>query len=103
PDSGSLFQTFLKGPWTALVSRPLEQRWSERTLREAQGRMQGQDFLVPFGATAKRNSPSRAKPALSRNSINDHESNLHDTPVKYHFHSTLSNVIGKSLTRLPVA
>ena len=24
--------------------------------------VQGQDFLVPFGATAKRDSPSRAKP-----------------------------------------
>jgi hypothetical protein len=51
------------GPWMALRAVPLERRWSERTLRAAQGRMQGQDFLVPFGATAKRDSPSRAKPA----------------------------------------
>jgi len=29
----------LKGPWMALVSRPLERQWSERTLRVAQGRM----------------------------------------------------------------
>src|SRR5690606_11335485 len=49
----------------ALVSRPLKQRWSERTLRAAQGRMEGQDLLVSFGATAKRNSPSRAKPEVS--------------------------------------
>jgi len=33
----------------ALVSRPLKQRWSERTLRAAQGRMEGQDLLVSFG------------------------------------------------------
>src|SRR5690606_16444740 len=52
----------LKGPGTALVSRPSERRWSERTRSEAQGRMQGQDLLVPFGATAKRNPPSRAEP-----------------------------------------
>ena len=50
------------GPGMALRGVPLEWRWSERTRSEAQGRMQGQDLLVPFGATAKRNPPSRAEP-----------------------------------------
>jgi len=50
------------GPGMALCGVPLEWRWSERTRSEAQGRMQGQDLLVPFGATAKRNPPSRAEP-----------------------------------------
>ena len=49
------------GPGTALRGVPLEWRWSERTRSEAQGRMQGQALLVPFGATAKRNPPSRAE------------------------------------------
>jgi len=46
-------------------------RWNVDGMREverSETRMQGQDFLVPFGgpairATAKRDSPSRAKPA----------------------------------------
>src|SRR5690606_39949001 len=62
-----------KGPRMALVRRPSERRWSERTLRAAQGRMQGQAFLVTFFATEKSDSPSRAKPAPSSNSINDQE------------------------------
>ena len=33
-----------------------------REVSRSETRMQGQDFLVPFGATAKRDSPSRAKP-----------------------------------------
>jgi hypothetical protein len=33
-----------------------------REVERSETRMQGQDFLVPFGATAKRDSPSRAKP-----------------------------------------
>ncbi|MCW8155922.1 hypothetical protein D7243_06945 [Stutzerimonas stutzeri] len=33
-----------------------------REVSRSETRMEGQDFLVPFGATAKRNSPSRAKP-----------------------------------------
>ena len=39
--------------------------WSVTGVREverSETRMQGQDLLVPFGATAKRDSPSRAKP-----------------------------------------
>jgi hypothetical protein len=32
----------------ALVSRPLKQQWKERTLREAQGRMQGQSGFGYF-------------------------------------------------------
>ncbi|SEH66155.1 hypothetical protein SAMN05216535_1116 [Stutzerimonas xanthomarina] len=32
-----------------------------REVERSETRMQGQDLLVPFGATAKRNSPSRAK------------------------------------------
>src|SRR5690606_19564437 len=42
--------------------------------RRSRGRMQGQAFLVTFFATEKSDSPSRAKPAPSSNSINDHES-----------------------------
>jgi len=47
-----------------------------REPRRSRGRMQGQDFLVPFGgpairATAKRNSPSRAKPARQNSTISD--------------------------------
>src|SRR5690606_34576597 len=57
----------------ALVRRPSERRWSERTLRAAQGRMQGQAFLVTLFSTEKSDSPSRAKPAPSSNSINDQE------------------------------
>jgi len=33
-----------------------------REVERSETRMEGQDLLVPFGATAKRNSPSRAKP-----------------------------------------
>ncbi len=33
-----------------------------RQVERSETRMQGQDLLVPFGATAKRDSPSRAKP-----------------------------------------
>ncbi len=33
-----------------------------REVERSETRMQGQDLLVPFGATAKRDSPSRAKP-----------------------------------------
>ena len=33
-----------------------------REVERSETRMEGQDFLVPFGATAKRDSPSRAKP-----------------------------------------
>src|SRR5690606_23096828 len=39
-----------------------------REPRHSRGRMEGQDLLVSFGATAKRNSPSRAKPTRSANS-----------------------------------
>ncbi|POH83722.1 hypothetical protein CXK91_03925 [Stutzerimonas stutzeri] len=47
-----------------------------REPRRSRGRMQGQDFLVPLGgaghpATAKRNSPSRAKPARQNSTISD--------------------------------
>ena len=35
-----------------------------REVERSETRMQGQDLLVPFGATAKRDSPSRAKPAF---------------------------------------
>lgn len=60
----------LKGPWMALVSRPLEQRCSERTPRVARGRMQGQSVFGYFfpgraGASGKSDSPSRAKQDLS--------------------------------------
>ena len=49
---------FAAGPWNVTGTREP---------RRSRGRMQGQDFLVPLGgaghpATAKRNSPSRAKP-----------------------------------------
>ena len=44
---------FAAGPWNATGAREVER---------SETRMQGQDFLVPFGATAKRDSPSRAKP-----------------------------------------
>ena len=37
----------LEGPWMARASRPRERRWSERTLRAAQGRMAG---ARPFGS-----------------------------------------------------
>ncbi|TYP64303.1 hypothetical protein A9A72_1231089 [Stutzerimonas stutzeri] len=45
---------FAAGPWNVTGAREP---------RRSRGRMQGQDFLVPFGATAKRDSPSRAKPS----------------------------------------
>jgi hypothetical protein len=41
------------GPWNVDGMREVER---------SETRMQGQDFLVPFGATAKRDSPRRAKP-----------------------------------------
>ncbi len=44
---------FAAGPWNVTKAREP---------RRSRGRMHGQDFLVPFGATAKRDSPSRAKP-----------------------------------------
>ena len=40
------------GPWNVTGVREVER---------SETRMQGQDLLVPFGATAKRDSPSRAK------------------------------------------
>ncbi len=41
------------GPWNVTGAREVER---------SETRMQGRDLLVPFGATAKRDSPSRAKP-----------------------------------------
>jgi hypothetical protein len=41
------------GPWNVTGAREVER---------SEPWMQGQDLLVPFGATAKRDSPSRAKP-----------------------------------------
>ena len=54
----------LKRPWMALVSRPLERRWSERTLRAAQGRMQGRAFfcLLFFARAKKSEAPCKAQP-----------------------------------------
>ncbi len=59
----------LKGPRMALVSRPLERRWSERTLRAAQGRMQGRVFFcllffAPGGdpRAKKSEAPCKAQP-----------------------------------------
>src|SRR5690606_29352441 len=40
-----------------------------RESRRSRGRMQGQAFLVTFFATGKSDSPSRAKPAPSNNSL----------------------------------
>jgi hypothetical protein len=62
-----------------LVSRPLERRWNERTLREAQGRMQGQDFLVPFGGAGhpgdcQKELAQQGETKPSSNSLNAHES-----------------------------
>src|SRR5690606_33911893 len=50
----------------ALVSRPLEQRWSERTRSEAQGRMQGCAFffLLFFAQTKKSKAPCKAQPVV---------------------------------------
>ena len=59
------------GPGMALRSVPLEWRWSERTRSEAQGRMQGQAFLVTFSATGKSDPPSRAEPQRQKNSYYD--------------------------------
>jgi len=58
-----------------------------REPRRSRGRMQGQDFLVPFGgpairATAKRNSPSRAKPARQNSTISD--SHIQPRPQALH-------------------
>ncbi len=39
-----------------------------REVERSETRMEGQDLLVPFGATAKRDSPSRAKPEPPGNS-----------------------------------
>ena len=39
-----------------------------REVERSETRMEGQDLLVPFGATAKRDSPSRAKPESPGNS-----------------------------------
>jgi len=39
-----------------------------REVERSETRMQGQDLLVPFGATAKRDSPSRAKPMQQQTS-----------------------------------
>jgi len=43
-----------------------------REVERSETRMQGQDLLVPFGATAKRNSPSRAKPLPQPTTTNSH-------------------------------
>src|SRR5690606_4228680 len=59
------------GPWTARQCRPLGATMERRNpARYAPGRIEGQVFLVPFGTTAKRNSPGRAKLSLSGNSEN---------------------------------
>ena len=42
--------------WSFYVG-PSERRWSEGTLRAAQGRMTGLAFLVPFGAMPKGTRP----------------------------------------------
>ena len=58
-----------KGPGMDLVRRPSEQRWSERTLRKAQGRMKGGVSLLTFFAQAKKVSrPEGAKPEVSEHS-----------------------------------
>jgi len=58
-----------------------------REVERSETRMQGQDFLVPFGgpairATAKRNSPSRAKPARQNSTISD--SHIQPRPQALH-------------------
>ncbi|RRV64961.1 hypothetical protein EGI99_19605 [Stutzerimonas stutzeri] len=64
---------FAAGPWNVTGAREP---------RRSRGRMQGQDFLVPFGATAKRNSPSRAKPARHTSTASD--SHLQPHPPTAH-------------------
>jgi len=69
---------FAAGPWNVTGAREP---------RRSRGRMQGQDFLVPLGgaghpATAKRNSPSRAKPARHTSAASD--SHLQPRPQASH-------------------
>ena len=71
---------FAAGPWNVTGAREP---------RRSRGRMQGQDFLVPFGATAKRNSPSRAKPARHTSTASDshlqpHPPTAHPKPAICH-------------------
>ncbi len=54
---------YAAGPWNVTGAREP---------RRSRGRMQGQDFLVPFGATAKRDSPSRAKPLAQPTTTKSH-------------------------------
>ena len=59
---------FAAGPWNVTGAREP---------RRSRGRMQGQDFLVPLGgaghpATAKRDSPSRAKPLAQPTTTKSH-------------------------------
>src|SRR5690606_40641550 len=53
------------GPGTARQCRPLGATMERRNPAKP-GRIEGQVFLVPFGTTAKRNSPGRAKPSPAR-------------------------------------
>jgi len=69
---------FAAAPWNVTGAREP---------RRSRGRMQGQDFLVPLGgaghpATAKRNSPSRAKPARHTSAASD--SHLQPRPQASH-------------------
>ncbi|WP_218186686.1 hypothetical protein, partial [Pseudomonas sp. BAY1663] len=60
-------------PWMALVSRPLERRWRERTRSEAQGRMQGQDF-GSFWGDCQKELAQQGETKYSSSSINASES-----------------------------
>ncbi len=53
-----------------------------RGVERSETRMVGQDLLVPFGETAKRNSPSRAKPESPGNSAIDIDSMKQAPPLE---------------------
>lgn len=50
-----------KGPGKDLVSRPSELRWSERTLRKAQGRMKGGVPLLFLCTSKESESPKKGE------------------------------------------
>lgn len=50
-----------EGPGMGLVRRPLERRWSERTLRKAQGRMKGGFFAYCLCTSKESESPKKGE------------------------------------------
>ena len=72
-----------------------------REVSRSETRMQGQDLLVPFGATTKRNSPSRAKPSLQATRQSARAENVHSPRAIHQPAATISAVTRQQASHSP--